>query len=234
MSRPSRSPADCGQRSVRRDSAHHGLVRWPLLDAASDLLLGAACPACGTPGWGLCVACRRALDAPVRHLNRGLGVPLVASGPYRPVLCHAIPRFKDDGALNLTRPLGECLARAVAALAPPPDTVLVPVPSRPAVVRARGYDHAARLAATAARRAGLAHARQLRRLGGGQDQAGLGRADRAANLAHTMTAARGARPVIIVDDITTTGASLREALRALTTAGAQVLGAAVIADADYS
>jgi orotate phosphoribosyltransferase len=59
----------------------------------------------------------------------------------------------------------------------------------------------------------------------------LSAAERAANLANRMRAAPGAagRPVLLVDDIVTTGATLAEASRALRAAGWQVCGAAVIA-----
>lgn len=64
------------------------------------------------------------------------------------------------------------------------------------------------------------------------DSAGLSTAARAANLAHRMRAARppgrGPLGAVIVDDIVTTGTTLAEAERALTEAGWQVLGAAVV------
>lgn len=204
------------------------------LDAAADLLLGASCPGCGAPGWGVCPGCRSELDRPVRTLTRGLPFPVVAACPYRPVLAQVLPRYKDDGALHLEGVLGLLLGRGVAALSPPADAVVVPVPSRPAAVRRRGYDHANRLAVVAARRVGITTARLLTRAGTGTDQAGLGRLDRSANLAGSMRAMPCGRPVVIVDDITTTGASLREAARALAAAGVRLIGAAVVADADYS
>ena len=160
-------------------------------------------------------------------------MPLYAASAYRPILAHVIPRYKDDGALHLDRVLGRLLARAIAAHDPGPGTVVVPVPSRPGAVRARGYDHALRVARAAARASGLRAEALLRRVSAGADQEGLTRAERAANLSWAMRAAGGGAPVLVVDDVVTTGASLGEAIRSLKAGGITVLGAAVVADADY-
>ena len=72
------------------------------------------------------------------------------------------------------------------------------------------------------------------RLGAGpvRDSAGLTTAARAANLDAAMRARpprRDGRAAVVVDDIVTTGATLREAARALRAAGWTVVGAAVVA-----
>ncbi|HMQ66451.1 MAG TPA: phosphoribosyltransferase family protein [Arachnia sp.] len=207
----------------------------PLLDAAADLLLGSACPGCDRPGWGVCGGCRAALRGPPIVVAHG-SVRVVAACDYRPLLARIIPRFKDDGALHLDGLLGELLARAVLEVAPPPAAVLVPVPSLRSAVRRRGLDHVGRLCAVASRRAGLGCLSALSRAPTGADQRGLGRAERAANLAGSMTArppaSAWAGPVVLVDDVYTTGATVAEALRALAEAGVPVAGVAVIARAD--
>jgi predicted amidophosphoribosyltransferase len=68
-----------------------------------------------------------------------------------------------------------------------------------------------------------------------RDSAGLDLEERAANLDRAMRAAPrsggidDAVGVVVVDDICTTGATLRESARALRAAGWPVLGAAVVA-----
>lgn len=200
--------------------------------AAADLLLGASCPGCRNPGWGVCSACRTALSDPPELIDRQLGVPITAACQYRPLLEHIIPRYKDDGALHLNETLATLLARAVWSLEPPPDAVLVPVPSRPSAVRLRGFDHGRNLAGSAARRCRLTWQPLLARRSTGEDQLGLGRDQRQRNLDHSMFAKVSDAPLIVVDDVATSGASLREAVRALRSAGTQVIGAAVIAQAE--
>ena len=71
----------------------------------------------------------------------------------------------------------------------------------------------------------LAHIRDVR------DQTGLTAAARRANLAGAMRAGRfGALPdrVVLLDDVSTTGATLSEAARALRAVGALPIGAVVL------
>ena len=204
-----------------------------LLDAAADLLLGSACPGCRAPGLGLCRECIDALSTPAFLLERDLPLPVAAANAYRPLLEHIVPAYKDDGALHLSGFLGRRLADAVAMLDPPPGAILVPVPSLPSAVRRRGFDHTHALAAVAARARGMRHRRWLRRRRTGADQSLLGRGLRRANMAAAMRAVAGAgQEVIVVDDLTTTGATLAESYRSLTQVGARVWGAAVIGDVD--
>ncbi|MEU4659656.1 ComF family protein [Streptomyces sp. NPDC023723] len=109
--------------------------------------------------------------------------------------------------------------------------LLVPVPSARRAVRARGHDPVRRIALAAAgelRRTGTPArvAAVLRQRRAVADQSGLGSRQRSDNLAGALTVVPGGArllcdggPVVLVDDLMTTGASLAEAARAVRAAG---------------
>lgn len=167
-----------------------------------------------------------------------------AAGAYDGDLRTLVIAHKEHGRLALARPLGVLLAAAVREVwarcgdpSAPAAVRLVPVPSSRRVVRTRGHDpllRMSRAAAVALRREGV-HASLLPLLqsrGRAQDQAGLSASARAANLAGRFRARAlppPGPPVVLVDDVLTTGATLREAQRALEALGVTPLGAATVA-----
>lgn len=212
-----------------------------LLADLRDLVLPVDCVGCGAPGRSICPACRRLLlPGPGRRDPdpRPPGLPPVhVAGPYADVLRAAILAHKERGARALGAPLGDALAAAVASAVPQGPVLLVPVPTTRAAVAARGDDTVLLLARAAARalRAGgrPARARQVLRTGRRRrDQAGLSAADRAGNVRHAFTAGRAARrlpahlPVVVVDDVVTTGATALAAVSALRAAGVRVAAVA--------
>lgn len=208
------------------------MVEW-MLGIAANLLLGAACIGCGEPGLALCASCRTQLPAGVRPVVRdeALGLPGAwACGAYAEPLSRLVVAHKDHGAWHLSGQLGALLARAVKALAPPEGSVLVPVPSDRQAVRCRGYDHCQALARAAGRELGLPVRPLLQRRQVADDQVGKDRLARLGAQGQTMVAESGSLPVIVVDDVITTGSTAAEATRALRSAGHQVLGLAAICE----
>ena len=207
----------------------------------ADLVLGSRCAGCHLSVGVWCQACRAAVGPP--RLVSSAGVPVVAAGRYDGALAAALVEHKERGRLALAAPLGRLLADAVAALPVQRVDLLVPVPSRRSVIRARGQDHARRLAVSASRvlAAGGAHAPTTAALQVNrpvEDQAGLRGSARRANVDGAFSAgSRGHRvsgaAVVVVDDVATTGASLRAAGAALHAAGATVVGCAVVAVAGW-
>ncbi|HET7724150.1 MAG TPA: phosphoribosyltransferase family protein [Propionibacteriaceae bacterium] len=206
------------------------------VDAAADLLLGASCPGCGSPGWGICTSCRAVLAAVAPYeVVRGVdsfppaSSAMVYDGPVR----RLVAAHKERHARGATSALGELLAAAVAHRRPHGPLTLVPVPSTRRAVRERGYDSVRLLADSAAhelRRDGrsvqvVPALRHVRRLA---DQASLDTTARWENLRGAMAAARLEGQVVVVDDVCTTGATLSEACRALLAAGAESCAAATV------
>jgi predicted amidophosphoribosyltransferase len=215
-----------------------------------DLVLPAACAGCRRPGTRLCPACAAHLRAPPRRVAlgaAGAGPPGWACAAYAGPVRELVVAWKDHGRHDLTPVLGWALATAVTALLDdvgesrgrdgPRTVLLVPIPSRRAARRRRGGDLVGRMALVAARRVRAAGWQvrvlpALEHVRGVLDQSGLGRSDRAANLRGAMRASRaslaglaGSR-CVLVDDVITSGATVREGERALRQAGALLVGVA--------
>lgn len=223
-----------------------------MVDAAADLLLGGRCAGCERPGRVLCPDCRAVLPATARPAwptptPAGLVEPW-ATAAYDGVVRSLVLGLKERRLLGLRRPLADLLATsagaAAAARVPAGPVVLVPVPSRPVTVRARGHDPTYAVTAGAAARlrargVDAIAVRLLRTRPGVLDQAGLDAAARAANLAGSMACADSAlrrlrrrrthASIVVCDDVLTTGATAREAQRALEAVGLHVAAVAAVA-----
>ncbi|TWF78617.1 putative amidophosphoribosyltransferase [Pseudonocardia hierapolitana] len=205
--------------------------------ALVDLVLPGDCAGCGAPVHPWCPRCRADLGPPTRPYLPG-GPPVLAVGRYTGPLRSALLRYKERGRRDLAGPLAAMLAAALDEAVGPPPVCLVPAPSRAAAARERGGDHVARLCrAVAARRPGVRVARPLRLASRARDSVGLDAEQRAANLAGRVRVRPAALPapgtasVLLVDDVVTTGATLRTCDDALAAAGVAVWAAVVLCDA---
>lgn len=212
-----------------------------LLDAWTDLVYGGTCVGCARPGRPLCHECDPApcpFEAWPSPPPAGLARP-IAAADYDGVVRELVLGLKERRMLALAAPLSRLLAASVAAHALPGRVVFVPAPSRPSSVRARALNSTYVIARGAARLLDGHVASLLRTRPGLVDNAGLGTADRAANLAGSITCPSpglrrlsrrlGHARVVVVDDVITTGATAREAQRALEAVGVTVAGIATVA-----
>jgi predicted amidophosphoribosyltransferase len=225
------------------------VARGKWFAAAGDLFLGAVCPGCERPWWGLCATCRATVALRPCSLTQPdpppVGFPLTAtSSPYDPVMKRLISAHKEQQALSLTPFLAQRLGAALGCLLasqrpvrPEATLLLVPVPSSARAVRARGFDATWAMTRGAGRlwsaRRSVRCQRLLSLARRVEDQAGLSASERKQNLADGFRAVRNATgsvgPVVIIDDVVTTGTSLTEAAAALRRGGFVVLGAATVA-----
>jgi ComF family protein len=199
------------------------------------LELGPACPRCAEPTGPLAVVCRRCARAPL---------PLAAViAPWRfgGELATAIRRLKFAGASHVARtiaPLWSPVLAAVVAEARAP--VVVPVPLHWRRRLRRGFDQSWLLAhhALAAEGLRVPLIPALRRVRATPPQSRLGAAERLANVRAAFAlrprhvAAIADRPVVLVDDVATTGATLAAAARALLAGGAREVIVVVLARAE--
>lgn len=140
-----------------------------------------------------------------------------------------IDAYKFENAKAAYRPLAELLAARLPDL--PPETVIVPIPTISQHIRQRGYDHVLLVAQEVARRRRLTVSPCLRRMTRTK-QRDASRQQRETQ-AKQAYAVRGTLspdvPYLLIDDIATTGATLRYGAQVLRAAGARRIWVVAIA-----
>lgn len=225
-------------------------VRRALADAWA-LIAPVDCAGCGASDRALCPSCALGLQsrpllgqldlvAPgsARVASPALpgavvSVPIVAAVPYEGSARRVLLALKEQGRTELARSLAPLLDLAVDRVWRDGGAeLIVPVPGSWAARGTRGFEPVALIA----RRAGLVVTPALRVLRPSATP------DSAPQKSRTLAARLGSdaprwrvsprvrgRRVVLVDDVVTSGATLRAATLALSAAGAEVAGCAAIA-----
>lgn len=219
-------------------------MRW--FDPLLDVLLPPACSVCDdvlpAPG-AFCEACgHEVLELPTVHCRacaepgrflRSLCERCSVDPPpwdkawapfeHDGAIARAVHRYKYEDRADLSRPLGLLLLETARPVFDAMEGALVPLPLHAARFRQRRFDQAAQLASVLGTSSGralrldwLVRVRDTRR------QVGLSEAQREANVRGAFRASPEVQgqSIVLVDDVLTSGATAREAARALRRAGA--------------
>jgi len=198
-----------------------------------DLLFPPKCLTCGALAEPFCGECRAQIR-PVGGARRPDGILEVRSAGYHEgMLREAVLALKFQRKTALVDPLASLLAEELLARHSSwRPHALVPVPIHWIRRLERGFNQAELLAEAAGRRSGVPVVRCLRRVRAAPPQVGLSAAQRRVNLDGAFDAASNAeitgRRLVLVDDVTTTGATLGECARTLESAGAAAVFALTV------
>ncbi len=208
------------------------------------LVAANVCPLCDRPAaTDFCPACQRQVQTcalpPAVHTMKADGYALLAWGRYGEALKRAIAALKYDKQLQLACPLGHWMADTwLATPSLPKQLVVVPIPLHASKQQQRGFNQAEQLAIHFCDQTRLPLARQgLARQQETTAQFGLSATERSRNLENAFSLGSAftqqppRHPVLLLDDIYTTGATIRSAAQTLRRRGIRVWGAAVLAQA---
>jgi predicted amidophosphoribosyltransferase len=218
----------------------------------SDLVLARECIGCKSLGTLVCAHCLATVqnrahilrDLRFDDLAEDLRIPLAIAHRYAPPVDAMIYRYKDNAIPELARLLANLLSGAIAQIPPvnpqcDPEfdqlPILIPIPSRKSSIRLRGFDPMSLIADQLAHYGYPIAPWLVDQRGAGRSKT-LGSADR-MHAAHD--AFRVGRipdryafnpvPVIVIDDVTTSGATFNAAVSQLLLAGVHVIGCAAVA-----
>jgi len=222
-----------GVNHTHQDNADYPLVLRQLASLAAPPL----CSLCGAPCdpvLPLCSGCDRRLTRlrPVRSVLPG-GLEVISAAPYDGIAQDIVRRLKFASRLALAEVCAERMVRGWGATR---AGWLVPVPPAPARERTRGFDDAAILARHIARECPGAHVLECLARDDGPRQVKRSRGERTSDPPRVRLTDSSLRvppgAVWLVDDVTTTGATLAACAHVLRLAGAERVRALTFARAD--
>ena len=194
-----------------------------------DIVFPATCIVCGIKPKPLCPTC---LPSASLSKLQGFDFPVLAGFKHEGAIEKIIAGYKDQQLVSLEKPLGELVAEVLNEVELSQFSAIVTPARNRKNYRKRGFDPANRLVKLAIR--GLAKPPKVislsstRRL---EDQRRLGRLERARNVSESMRLdPKLSGPVLLFDDVLTTGSTLKEMARACRAAGVEVGASCVLAE----
>lgn len=202
-----------------------------------SLILPVQCIKCSVDGKIICLSCKKILEDKLRTppnfiFGYGSSPKIAAHLPYGDVISRIILGAKDDGSQELQSIVVNSLVLARSLF--PPKLLLVPIPSHANAKRKRGRDFNLDIARAVSRITGDQVASWLKFVRNCAPQKNLNARERRENMAGALSLSDKARAYIseaeldihtlVLDDVLTTGATMRAGIRALIAGGAPCLG----------
>lgn len=224
------------------------LNKMSVLEKLIELVASHNCLVCGAEGDIICYGCLTSeLPSSISKcyrchgvtkdfsvcLNCRKNVPLKnvwIATDYQDIGKELIRRFKFERTISASEQIAQKIEEILPIL--PVETIICHIPTANSRVRIRGYDQAEEIAKCLAKIRGHEHKSLLIRTGTSR-QVGATRSDRFKHLQSAFRPNKSLKnirnPVLLIDDITTTGATIESAAETLKIAGVKNLYAAVFA-----
>lgn len=208
----------------------------------TELLFPSRCIACSKLGISICLDCERSWQPSIykKELITPNGTyPVLSAIPYSEIASKIILSSKENNLSVADQLIAAAISPTVKYFCDQYGTgVLVPIPSRKSAIRKRGRNFLMEILEKVAQDNSLKITPLLFHVRAVQDQSKLNQSQRRINITDALSAdsknqvrkfRENIEPVILVDDLMTTGSTLVEAVRALHSAGYEVKGAVTCA-----
>lgn len=214
-------------------SSQFRLLTDYLLNTVLDVLFPPRCVGCGCVGSLFCARCQAdiPIPPPVREPDSSLA-EWRASAEFGGAIQRAIHAYKYKNQRRFAAPLAERMVSVLRATGWQP-TLITAAPLHESRRKERGYNQAALLGERIARAVGAPYRGEIIwRVRATRPQVGLNARERRENVANAFAAHEVVgQSIVIVDDVYTTGATLRACADALCSAGAACVWGLTVASA---
>lgn len=221
-------------------------VAHEVVNSVIDFIFPPACPVCGGPFNAADIICRNCIDAitdcSYSYIPKKRVLPHVDKIsillPYDSICRSLIHALKYHGMKSTGLVMGKLMARkTLKDCSPAENSCLVPVPLHPSKMKERGYNQSESLAAGFASFSGFEISDNvIVRTKQTGTQTALDHEKRVQNVQdafrYTAEKSLAGRPVIIIDDVMTTGSTISECAKALKEGGAGKIIVSVVATPD--